>query len=222
MPSATAFDALQRPFESQKRIDEADVVVTPGKLAVVQQAVAPAAPEGLVDPRGVQAPDAAAAVRASEPPPFAREGLARGEQLHLEIELLTRQCEADGGPKLIIDVVTRSNEFRRGRYADALRRAESASGRACGQDRREVSRNRCIHVGDKLYSRAVSCLEVVKLSEASDHSGLLMRVAAVRVAPSRGGLSLVPEYCHKYCHNFLSGSGLLWHVLSLWCFRNRL
>ena len=76
-----------------------------------------------------------------------------------------------------------------------------------------MSRNRCIRVGDKFYGRAASCLEVVKLSEASDHSGLLMRVAGTQSRRTFVG--------SEYCHNFLSGSGLLWHVLSLWCFRNR-
>ena len=151
LPSTTAFDALERTLQTEKGIDQADVVIAAYELAVVEQAVAPAAPEGFVDPRGVQAPDAAATPRADKPPPFATQILPGGNEAYLETELHTWRGQPDSSPELIAFVVPGSDEVRRRSDADTLRSTESASGLACGQNRREVSRNRCIHVGDKLY-----------------------------------------------------------------------
>ena len=98
LPSATAFYALERTIQTEKGIDQADVVVMTYELAVVEQAMTPAAPEGLVDPCGVQAADTATAVGADEPAPFTTQVLVRGNEAYLEIELHTRRGQPDSRP----------------------------------------------------------------------------------------------------------------------------
>ena len=125
----TAFYPLQRPLQTEKGIDQADVVITAYELAVVEQVVTPAAQEGLVDPGGVQAPGPAVAFGADKPPPLTAEMLVGGDEAYLEVELHARRSQADSRPHLITDEVARSDKMWSCGDADALRGAESSSGR---------------------------------------------------------------------------------------------
>ena len=158
--SATALDALERPLQTEKGIDQADVVITAYELAVVEQVVTSAAPERFVNPGGVQAPGPAVAVGADKPPPFTTEMLVGGDELHCEIELHARWGQADSRPQLITDEVARSDKMWSCGDADALRGAESSSGRGasrltCGRLRAQSSsaQNRICREGRERQDR---------------------------------------------------------------------